>query len=153
VAMLDAKQVYGAVLFRPGSTGLNATVLLSGALNPQATAIAQPILIGVAAGTKAQFEVTTIHPASAAGRTLPLAGSGLLWLGALVGNIMLLARGPRLRGGSAIGRLGVAGAGASSALLGTGLVVGLAWLWDSSLSIGWDVVGFLMLVGLAFALL
>jgi hypothetical protein len=153
VSMLDAKQVYGAVLFSPGSGGLNATVLLSGAVNPQATAIAQPILIGVAAGTKAQFEVTTIHPASAAGRTLPLAGTALLWLAALVGNVMVLALGPRLRGGSAIGRLGVAGVAASSALLGAGLVVGLGWLWDSSLSIGWDVAGFLTLVGFSFALL
>ena len=153
MSMLDAKKVYGAVLFSPGSGGLEATVLLSGAVNPQATAIAQPILIGVAAGTKAQFEVTTIHPASAAGRTLPLAGTALLWLAALIGNVMVLVLGPRLRGGSAIGRAGVIGSAASSALLGTGLVLGLAWLWDSSLSIASDVAGFLMLVGFSFALL
>jgi len=152
-SLLDNKQVYGALLFSPGSGGLNATILVSGAVNPQATALAQSILVGVAAGTKAQFQIVTIHPASAAGRTLPLAGTALLWLAALVGNIIVLSLGPRWRGGAAVGRIGVFGVAASSAILGTGLVIGLAWLWDSTLSIGWDVAGFFLLVGFAFALL
>ena len=152
-SLLDAKQVYGAVLFSPTSDGLNATVLVSGAVNPQATAIAEPILIGVAAGTKAQFQVATIHPASAAARTLPLAGTALLWLAALAGNVVALVLGPRLRAGAPMGRIGVLGLSASVAILGTGVVVGLAWLWDSSLAIDGDVVGFFMLVGFAFALL
>ncbi len=152
-SLLDSKQVYGAVLFSPVSGGLNATVLLSGGLNPQATAIAQPILVGVAAGTRAQFKVVMIHPTSAAGRTLPLAGTALLWLAALAGNIVWLVLGPRLRGGRPIGRVGVVGLAAWSSLGGAGLVIGLGWLWDSSLPIGWDLAGFLILVGLAFALL
>lgn len=152
-SLLDNKQVYGAMLFSPGSSGLNATILLSGAVNPQATALAQSILVGVAAGTKAQFQIVTIHPASAAGRTLPLAGTALLWLAALVGNVVVLGLGPRWRGGAAVGRIGVFGLAASSAILGTALVIGLAWLWDSTLSIGWDAAGFFLLVGFAFALL
>ena len=152
-SLLDNKQVYGAMLLSPGSGGLNATILLSGAVNPQATALAQSILVGVAAGTKAQFQIVTIHPASAAGRTLPLAGTALLWLAALVGNIIVLSLGPRWRGGAAVGRIGVFGMAASSAILGTGLVIGLAWLWDSTLPIGWDVAGFLLLVAFAFGLL
>ena len=152
-SLLDSKQVYGAVLFSPGQGGLNATVLVSGAVNPNATSIAQSILVGVAAGTKAQFQVVTIHPASAAGRTLPLAGTALLWLATLAGNVISLVLGPRLRGGKSLGRIGAIGVAAWASLLGTGLVVGLGWLWDSSLPIGWDLVGFLLLVGLAFALL
>lgn len=151
--LLDNKQVYGAVLLSPSSGGLNATILLSGAVNPQATAIAQPILIGVAAGTKAQFQVVTLHPVSAAGRTLPLAGTALLWLAALVGNVLALTLGPRLRGGVALGRAGVIGLASFSAILGTGLVVGLAYVWDPNLAIGWDAAGFFLLVGFAFALL
>jgi hypothetical protein len=153
VSLLDSNQVYGALLFSPGPGGLMATVLLSGAVNPNATAVAQPILVGVAVGTKAQFQVVTIHSTSAAGRTVPLAATALLWLTALVGNGMALLLGPRLRGGKALGRVGVIGVGAFVSLLGSGLVVALAWLWDSSLPIGWDVAGFLILVGLAFGLL
>jgi hypothetical protein len=153
VSMLDSKQVYGAVLFSPAQAGLSATVVLSGAVNPNATAIAQPILIGVAAGTKAPFQVVTIHPTSAAGRTLPLAATALLWLTGLAANMVALVLGPRLRGGTGLGRVGVIGVAAGASLLGTGLVVGLGWLWDSSLPIGWDVASLLVLVGLAFALL
>ena len=153
VDLLDSKQVYGALLFSPGAGGLTATVLLSGAVNPNGTAIAQPILLGIAASTKSQIEVGTIHPASAAGRTLPLAATALLWLAALVGNVVALVLGPRLRGGNSLGRVGVIGVAASASLLGTGLVIGFGWLWDSSLSIVWDVAGFLALVGFAFALL
>ncbi len=153
VNLLDTKQVYGALLFSPGPGGLTATVVLSGAVNPNATAIAQPILVGVAESTKAQFQVITIHPTSAAGRTLPLAATALLWLTALVANVIALVLGPRLRGGNPLGRIGVIGVAAGAAVLGTGLAIGFGWLWDSSLQIGSDLVGFLMLVGFAFALL
>ena len=151
--LLDTKQVYGALLFSPGPGGLTATVVLSGAVNPNATAVAQPVLVGVAESTRAQFQVVTIHPTSAAGRTLPLAATALLWLTALVGNGIALVLGPRLRGGNALGRIGVIGVAAGAALFGTGLAVGFAWLWDASLQISSDVVGFLMLIGFAFALL
>jgi hypothetical protein len=37
-------------------------------------------------------------------------------------------------------------------LFGSGVVLGLALLWDSALPIGWEVAGFLWLVGAAFGL-
>ena len=152
--LLDTKQVYGALLLSPvPGAGLTATVLVSGALNPNATAIAEPILVNIALALKAPVEVVTIHPTSAAGRTLPLAATALLWLVALVGNVIAIALGHRLRGGRPLGRIAMVGVAAAASLLGTGLVVGLGWLWDSSLPIGWQLVGFFLLAGLAFALL
>jgi hypothetical protein len=152
-SLLNSKQVYGALLFSASPNGLAATVLLSGGVNPNATAVAQPALVGVAQGVGARAQVVTIHPASAAGRTLPLAATALLWLTALVANIVTLVVAPRLRAGAALGRIGVLGVAAGVAVAGTGVVVGLAWLWDSSLVIDWQSVGFLGLCGLAFALL
>jgi hypothetical protein len=175
-SLLDGKMIYGAVLFSPGPAGLTATVLVSGALNPNATAVAQPILTQLAEGAtsaaRAQrasqappagtapaaspataVQVVTLHPTSAAGRTLPLAGSALLWIAALVGNVFVLAAAPRLRGGKPLGRIATIGAAASAAVLGTGAVLLLAWLWDSTLPIGWEVGAFLAMVGVAFALL
>jgi hypothetical protein len=151
--LLDSKSIYGAVLLSPGPSGPSATIILSGALNPNATAVAESVLIGVAQGAKAPAQIVTIHPASAAGRTLPLAATAVLWLAALAANIVALVLGPRLRKGAPLGRAGIVGVAAGVALLGTGLVIGLAWLWDSSLPIGWEVAGFLLLMGLAFALL
>ena len=151
--LLETKQVYGALLFSPGQGGVSATILVSGAINPNATAIAQPILTGVALAVKAPVQVVTVHPTSATGRTLPLAATALLWLAALASNLVSLTFAPRLRRGAPLGRAGVVGVAAFAAVFGTGLVFGLAWLWDSSLAIGWDVAGFLLLVGLAFALL
>lgn len=151
--LLDTKQAYGAILFSPGASGLSATVLLSGAVNPNATGIAEPILLGVAQGVGAHAQVVTIHPTSAAGRALPLAATALLWLTALVANVFSLVLGPRLRSGAALGRIAVVGVAAAAAAVGTGVVVGLAWLWDSTLPIDWQVAGFFALAGLAFALL
>ena len=152
-SLLDNKEVYGALLLTPGPSGLTATILVSGALNPNATAVAEPILLGVAEGLKAPAQVVTVHPTSAAGRALPLAATALLWLAGLAANAATLVLGPRLRSGQPLGRIAVVGAAASAALLGTGVVIGLAWLWDSSLPIGSEVAGFLLLVGLAFTLL
>lgn len=152
-SLLDNKQVYGALLFAPASGGLTATILVSGALNPTATAAAESVLINVAQATKAPVQIVTVHPTSAAGRTLPLAATALLWLAALAANIAALVLGPRLRKGVPLGRVAVAGVAAAAALLGTAVVVGFAWLWDSSLPIGTEVAGFIFLVGLAFALL
>jgi hypothetical protein len=152
-SLLDAKQVYGALLLSPGPSGPAATIVLSGALNPNATAVAEPILLGVAEGLKAPASVVTVHPTSAAGRALPLAATALLWLAGLAANAAALVLGPRLRSGRPLGRIAVTGVALGAALLGTGVVVGLAWLWDSSLPVGSEVVGFLLLVGLAFTLL
>lgn len=165
VGLLDQKEIYGAVLFSGGPSGLQATVLLSGGVNPNATQIAQPVLVQVATGVlnasrsrnPAQGgtgpDVVTLHPTSAAGRVLPLAGSALLWLAALITNIVGLVLGPRLRGGKPLGRVAKVGAAVTGAVLGTCVVLGLGWLWDSGLPPGWEVAGFLVLVGLAFALL
>jgi hypothetical protein len=163
--LLDQKEIYGALIFSAGPSGLQATVLLSGGVNPNATQIAQPVLIQVATGVinaagsrnpgqgGAGPSVITLHPTSAAGRVLPLAGSAILWLAALITNIVALVLGPRLRGGKPLGRLAKIGAAVTGAILGTAVVLGLGWLWDSGLPLGWEVAGFLMLVGIAFALL
>ena len=100
--MLDRKEVYGALLFSPGPSGLRATVLLSGAVNPTATQVAQPVLTRVAetvtasarppsAGpTAPPVQIATIHPTSVAGRVLPLAASALLWLATLISGLQTL---------------------------------------------------------------
>lgn len=162
--LLDAKQIDGAVLFGADPGGPTATVLLSGAVNPSATQVAEPVLTQVAAavltsarsqpaGANPALQVVTIHPASAAGRALPLAASALLWLATLITNILALVLGPRLRGGRPLGRLATLVAAAASALLGTAVVAGLAHAWDATLPVTWSAAGFLSLVGLAFALL
>jgi hypothetical protein len=166
--LLDAKEVYGALLFDRGPAGVAATVLLSGAVNPSATQVALPVLEQVAAGVTSALRaptapgpaaappepvvrVVTIHPASAAGRTLPLAASALLWLGTLVASALAVVAGPRLRGRppGSVGRLAVA---ATAALLSTAAVLGLARLWDAGIPLTWEAAGFLALVGIAFAL-
>jgi hypothetical protein len=160
--LLDAKQVYGVVLFSPGPGGPIATVLLSGALNPSAAQVAEPVLTQVAAGVLTQartqpaagpaLQVVTIRPTSAAGRLLPLAASALLWLATMATNVLVVVAGPRLRGGQPLGRAAAVVGAVGSALLGTTVVVGLAHAWDATLPLGWSAAGFLTLVGLAFAL-
>ncbi len=153
--LLDQKQIYGALLFSAGSGGVRATVVVSGALNPNATQIAQPILVQVGDGIAraAPVQVVTVRPTSAAGRTLPLAAGTLLWLAALICNVLVVAVAPTLRGGRSLGRLATLGAAVTAAALGTGMVRGLAWVWDSGLPIGWDVIEFIALVAASFALL
>jgi hypothetical protein len=162
--LLDDREIYGAVLFSPGVGGPTATVLVSGAINPSATQVAEPVLTQVAAavltsartqpaGASPALQVVTIHPTSAAGRALPLAASALLWLGALITAVLVAVAAPRLRGGRPLGRLATLAAAVVSALLGTAVVAGLARAWDSSLTLDWNAAGFLALVGLAFALL
>ena len=170
--LLDRREVYGAVVFDPGPSGPTATVLLSGALNPSAAQVAQPVLSQVAdtvvAALRAQaparsgaaapaaptppVQVVTIHPTSAAGRTLPLAASALLWLATLVTSVLVVAAAPRLRGGRGLGRWARLAAAAAAALLSTAGVAGLALLWDAGIPLGADAFAFLLLVGLAFAL-
>ncbi len=163
--LLDGKDVYGAVLFSPSPSGPTATILLSGALNPSATQAAQPVLTQVAGGVLAAARaqtgggagpparVVTLHPTSAAGRTLPLAASALLWLASLAAAVLLVIAAPRLRGDRPAGRIARLVAATSTALFGTAVVLGLARAWDAGLSIGWDAAGFLALVGLAFGLI
>jgi hypothetical protein len=172
--LLDRKEVYGAVLFGSGPGGLAATVLVSGAVNPSATLVAQPLLTQVAQSVTAAAQarsasgppplsqraaaapavrIVTIHPTSAAGRTVPLAASGLLWLATMITSVVAITLGPRFRGGRPLGRLQRIWTALGGAVLGTGAVLGLARLWDASLPLGWEVAGFLAFVGLGFALL
>lgn len=154
---LDDKDVYGVLELRTSPDGLTPRVVLSGAVNPSGTQVAQQILVGVAQGLSAgspsgaarPVEVVTLHPASAAARTAPLAASTLLWIGTLAAGGVLVALSQRagrtVRPGI---RLAVA---VGAAVAATGSVLGLLALWDSSMNLGWQVVGFLLLVGLAFA--
>jgi hypothetical protein len=157
--LLDRREVYGAVLFSPSPTGPAATVLVSGAVNPSGTQVAEPVLTQVAqgvlaaAGGRSPVQLVTLHPASAAGRTLPLAASALLWLATLITSILAVAVAPRVRGGRPLGRLALLASAVTSTVLATGVVAGLAWLWDASLPLDWNAIGFLALVGGAFALL
>lgn len=179
--LMDRKEAYGAVLFGPTPSGLTATVLLSGALNPSATQVALPVLTqvaeGVTAAARAQsasrppqpagaapaaaapgaptpaVEIVTLHPTSAAGRTLPLAASALLWLATLATNVLVVVLAPMIRPGRPLGRTAWVGAAVVGALLGTVVVLGLARLWDAAIPLGWEAAGFLALVGTAFALL
>jgi hypothetical protein len=63
--LLDAKEIYGAVLFSPGPGGLSATVLVSGALNPGATQAAQPALTQVAVNATAAARAQAAAEAAA----------------------------------------------------------------------------------------
>ena len=155
-ALLDDKEVYGVLEIAPGPA---LTIVTSGAVNPQGTQVAQQVLTGAAqglAGALAQQQVTvapprveTVHAASTAGRTAPLAASALLWIGGLVAamafGFLTVRRG--LAPG-AVARLALV---TSVGVAATGVVVGLMTLWDSSLDISVDVLGFLFLTAVAFA--
>lgn len=140
--LLSRQEVYGVLELAPGG----ATVLLSGAVNPSGTQVAQQVLGGVVQGAGMEAKVVTLDPASAAGRTAPLAASALLWITGLIAAaaFTVVVRKPTL-----IGRLtGVA----TTTVLGVAVVAGLFALWDSSLPLTATVLGYLALVGAAFAL-
>ncbi len=140
--LLSSQDVYGVLELTPGS----ATVVLSGAVNPSGTQVAQQVLSGVAQGAGLPAKVVTLDPASAAGRTAPPAATALLWITGLVAGaaFVALSRKP----GSGARLTGAVGA----AVLGVGVVAGFFALWDSGLPLGWDVLGYLALVAVAFAL-
>jgi hypothetical protein len=156
--LLDDKEVYGILELGRGPA---VTIVTSGAVNPQGTQVAQQVLTGAAQGMLSAFaqqqpnvplappRVETVHPASTAGRTGPLAASALLWIGGLVAAMafaLFLAReGTRPGTGSRLTLV------ASASVLTTGVVVGLLKLWDSSLNVSWEVLGFIGLAAVAFA--
>ena len=156
--LLDDKDVYGILEIDHGPA---ITIVTSGAVNPQGTQVAQQVLTGAAQGllgalaqrqpglTLAPPEVETVHAVSTAGRTAPLAASALLWIGGLVGamafGLLVVRRGMR-PGATAPLALVV-----SVSVLATGAVVGLLKLWDSSLDVSAEVLGFLVLTAAAFA--
>lgn len=145
-ALLEDKEVYGVLELAPGAS---ATVVVSGAVNPSGTQVAQQVLTAAAQALGGPVRVETLHPAGPAGRTAPLAATALLWVAGLVagaGLVALAARtGTALRAAHRIGLVG------GVAALGVTVVAGLLALWDSSLPLGVDVLGFLLLTAVAFA--
>jgi hypothetical protein len=153
--LLSDKEIYGVLELGATQNGPTMKIVLSGAVNPQGTQVAQQVLTGAAQGLAGALgqppaiTTETIHPVSTAGRTAPLAASALLWIGGFVAGMAfgLLVVRQGMRPG-AVSRLTLV---ATVSVLATGAVVGLLKLWDSSLDIGWDVLGFMLLTAVAFA--
>jgi hypothetical protein len=158
--LLEDKQVYGVLEFTQSAQGIAVNVVVSGAVNPSGTQVAQQVLttagqavaVGLAqsnSNTPVQpVSVQVVHPASPAARAVPLAASSLLWIGCLVGSVLVVAvshRAQRRAGGGL--RLVTA---VVSALGATGALLGLMWLWDPNLMDA-PLIGFLLLVAFAFA--
>ncbi|WP_020671361.1 hypothetical protein [Amycolatopsis nigrescens] len=151
--LLHDKQVYGVLELTPGPGGTVAKVVVSGAINPSGTQVAQQALTaaGQALSAGSPVQVETLHPASMAGRSAPLGVSALAWIGCLVGGAALTLLADRAgRKPSAWARLSqVAGV----SVLVTAVLAGFLKLWDSTLPLGWDVLGFLFLSTAALAAL
>ena len=168
--LLDDRQAYGALVLAnaPAGSAPSVSVLVNGGMNPPGAQFAALVLPQVAqqvaqqlvgaaaeaAGRPAppvRFE--TVNPASVPGRTVPVAAGALLWIAALVASAVAFRL---LQNAGLIHRRAV-GARVLLALLagltGTAVVAGFVTLWDSGLDVGWPVLGFLALVGTAFALL
>jgi hypothetical protein len=157
---LADKEVYGVLELGAGSP---VTVVVSGAINPSGTQVAQQALTGAAQALSAAaaqadpaappvaVKVETLNPVSVAGRTAPLAASALAWVGCLVAGAALLLGSRRFALTPGVGArvAQVLGAG----VLVTAVIAGFLKLWDSSLPLGWDVLGFVFLAATAFAAL
>ncbi|WP_199191678.1 ABC transporter permease [Amycolatopsis sp. CA-126428] len=146
--LLEDKKVYGVLELAPGPA---ATVVTSGAVNPAGTQVAQQALTGAATALAGAPKQEVLHPAGVAGRVAPLAASALAWIGALVAGLALTQLAKRT--GRPIGAgarfLQVTGAG----VLITAAVAGFFALWDSTLPLTADVLGFVFLAATAFAAL
>jgi hypothetical protein len=154
--LLDDKEIYGILELNPGPA---LTIVTSGAVNPQGAQVAQQVLTGAAQGLSAALaqqgvEVTpprteTVHGATTAARTAPLAASALLWIGGLAAAMAfgLLVVKPGVRPGTGA-RLTLV---VSVSVFATGAVAGLLKLWDSSLNLSGDVLGYMLLTAVAFA--
>jgi hypothetical protein len=161
-ALLDDKAVYGVLELAVTSVGVSPTVVLSGAINPSGTQAAQVLLVeagdAVSAAAARQLPgaapqpvtVEIVHEASAAGRAAPLAASQLLWIGCLVGSVLIVAiaqrTGTPVHGGVRLAAAFVVPVGVTAGF------VGLMALWDSGLRIDARLMGFLLFTALAFAL-
>lgn len=157
--LLADKEVYGILELGGGPRGVTLTVVTSGAVNPQGTQAAQQVLTGAAQGLGAALsqqgvpvsppQAETVRPASVAARVTPLAASALLWIGGLVGAVGfgLLV----VREGMRPGPLARMTLLLTVGLAATAVVAGFVELWDSSLTLGWDVLGFVFLTAVAFA--
>ncbi len=158
--LLTDKEVYGVLELAGGPDGPTATVVVSGAVNPTGTQVAQQALTGAGqaltaalaqGGQATPVRVETVHPAGAAGRAGPLGVSALAWVGGLAAGaaLTLLAARARYRPGAGA-RLAHLG---TTSVLVTGVLAGFLALWDSSLHLGWSTLGFLLLTVSGFAAL
>lgn len=156
--LLEDKDVYGVLELQQGPS---VRVVVSGAINPTGTQVAQQALTGVGQAVAARLaqatpgeaavpvEVETLHPAGAAGRFAPLGISALAWVGGLAAGASLVLLGAR---GGVVPRPAtrLAHVLVTSTLV-TGVLVGFLALWDSSLDLGLATVGFVFLTVAAFA--
>jgi hypothetical protein len=152
--LLEDKEIYGYLDLSGAPSA--ARIVVSGAVNPQGAQIAQQILTDVthrlaAAAGGPTVETVTLHPASAAGRTVPLAASALLWISGLVATLAfgLLTTRRGIRAG--IGPRSIVALSAS--VFGVAVIVGLFALWDNTIPLTWGVLGFLGLTALAFTVI
>ena len=150
--LLDDKKIYGFLDLTDAPA--NPKIVVSGAINPQGAQFAQQILTEVvhkaAAATPGAPNVETImiHPASLAARTAPLAASALLWICGLVATLGFGALIARRKVHAGIGARSLVALTAT--LGGVGVISGLFTLWDNSMPLTWNVLGFLALTALAF---
>ncbi|WP_410613992.1 ABC transporter permease [Amycolatopsis sp. lyj-109] len=144
--LLEDKKVYGVLELAPGPA---ATVVTSGAVNPAGTQVAQQALTGAATALAGPPKQEVLHPVGLAGRIAPLAASALAWIGALVAGLALtqLAKRTGRPLGAGARFLQVTGAG----VLITAVVAGFFALWDATLPLTADVLGFIFLAATAFA--
>lgn len=159
--MLYDKDVYGVLELGAGPAGPQATVLVSGAINPSGTQIAQQALTGAGQAvtaaiasqapqlTPSPVRVEQLNQATPAGRVAPLAISALAWIGCLVAGIALTVLAERR--GVQVGAGGRLLTAAAVSVVLTGVIAGFLRLWDSDLPLGWDVLGMIAMTALAFA--
>lgn len=164
-AVLDDKQAYGALVLAsaPGASAPAVTVLVNGGMNAPGAQVAAQALpqvaqqvvaqVGGPGGAAPPVRMETVNPASGPGRTVPVAASALLWITALVASAaaFVLLRHARIGARRSVWLRALLAPLAG--VTGTAVVAGFVALWDSGLDAGWPVLGFLTLVGTAFALL
>lgn len=159
--LLVDKDVYGVLELRQQERGPSVHVVVSAAVNPAGTQVAQQALTmtGQAVAQRlaqaapgaavVPVEVETLHGTGAAGRFAPLAISALAWVGGLAAGASLTLL--STRGGAMPGRGSRITHVLVTSTLVTGAMIGLLALWDSSLDLGAATVGFVFLTALSFA--
>ncbi|PXY24317.1 hypothetical protein BA062_29290 [Prauserella flavalba] len=156
--LLEDKEVYGVLELTAAQGAPSAKVVVSGAVNPTGTQLAQQGLTGAGqaltaafaqGGAAAPVAVETVHETGAAGRFAPLGLSALAWVGGLAAGAALTVLSQR-RGAlpSPLARFTQV---LGTSVLVTGALVGFVALWDSSLHLGWETIGFVFLTAMAFA--
>jgi hypothetical protein len=153
--LLEDKEVYGVLELGPGPS---ATVVSSGAVNPSGTQIGQQALTGrlkrfpwppprrAIRPSRSSWRLCTRLAWPGGPRPWPRAHSPW-WVAWPAGAVLLLAA-RRTGDVSGVGArlVQVAGAG----VLVTAVIAGFLKLWDASLPLDWDVLGFLFLAVTGF---